>query len=156
MPKQTTDTTPIPSSPEPDTNGPKMGKFLSGLAVVLLLATTGAAGYYYNQFDQLKKHPNKAAADETAATIAAVGKLLVLPAGETPTLATVTEPDKLKDQPFFAFAKKGDKVLIYTKAKKAVLYNPTENKIVEVAPVNIGSSTSDQSQVSGSTTTTKK
>lgn len=150
MPKQTTETpqTP-PTAPEPETQSPKMGKFLTGVAVVLLLGTTGAAGYFYQQLDEIKKNPNKAAQDETAATIAAVGKLMVLPS-EQPTLATVTDPEKLKEQPFFASAKIGDKLLIYTTAKKAILYNPTENKIVEVAPVSLG----NQTQVSGTSTDT--
>lgn len=33
--------------------------------------------------------------------------------------------------------KNGDKVLIYVKAKKAILYDPAKNIIVDVAPVNI-------------------
>lgn len=48
------------------------------------------------------------------------------------------DPEKLRDQPFFANAQRGDKVLIYANAKKAILYNPPSNKIIEVAPVNIG------------------
>ena len=34
-----------------------------------------------------------------------VGKLMVLPVGEQPTIATVVDPAKLKDQPFFSNAK---------------------------------------------------
>ena len=51
-------------------------------------------------------------------------------------MATVSDPEKLKDQPFFAKAQKGDKVLIYSNSQKAILYSPTEDKIVEVAPIN--------------------
>jgi|SRR6185436_17357631 len=129
-----------------------MKKALLGLVVVLLLGASGTAAYYYKQYDTLKKNPNKTAQDQTAATIAAIGKLIELPAGEQPTVATVTDPDKLKDQPFFANAKAGDKVLVYTVAKKAILYSPSTNKIVDVAPISIGNSTPNSS-VSGSSTT---
>jgi hypothetical protein len=150
-----TDPMPEPSNdgtPEPKKRG-GFRKFMTVLAVVVMVAGLGAAGYFYKQLSDIKKNPNKVAQDETAATLAAIGKLIVLPAGEQPTLATVTDPSKLKDQPFFANAKTGDKVLIYTNAKKAILYSPSENKIVEVAPVNIGNSTGN-STVTGASTTT--
>jgi hypothetical protein len=67
-----------------------------------------------------------------------ISKLMVLPANETPTVATVSDPEALKDQAFFANAQKGDKVLIYAQAKKAILYSTTLNKIIDVAPLNIG------------------
>lgn len=120
------------------------------IAVVLLLvASVSAAGYFYIQLNKAKISSESASVEESASIIAAVGKLMVLPTGEEPTLATVTDPDKLRKQEFFASAQKGDRVLIYTKAKKAILYNPTENKIIEVAPVNIGDIEKDP-QVSGS------
>lgn len=93
----------------------------------------------YKQNSALKKNPQQIAQEITKELVENVGKLIVLPADETPTVATVSDPEKLKDQPFFANAKAGDKVLIYTKARKAFLYNPEGRKIVEVAPVNLGS-----------------
>lgn len=66
-----------------------------------------------------------------------VGKLVALPSGEEPTVATVTEREKLAGQPFFASAENGDKVLIYTKARKAILYDPDTNRVLEIAPLNI-------------------
>ncbi|HET7098669.1 MAG TPA: hypothetical protein VFI61_00305 [Patescibacteria group bacterium] len=69
--------------------------------------------------------------------VAEVGLLIALPEGEKPTVATVSDIDKVKDQPFFKNAKNGDKVLIYTNAKKAILYRPSEKRIIEVGAVNI-------------------
>ena len=109
------------------------------LLAVVALAAGGVAYYFYYQVSELKLDPQKAAQAETKALLARVSQLIVLPTDEQPTVATVADPDKLKDQTFFAHAKRGDKVLIYTKARKAILYDPTANKIVEVAPLNIGS-----------------
>ncbi len=74
---------------------------------------------------------------EVDALVAEVGKLIDLPKDEKPTVATVTDIDKVKDQPFFKNAKNGDKVLIYTNANKAILYRPSEKRIIEVGAVNI-------------------
>lgn len=76
--------------------------------------------------------------DEARQLVQRVGELIVLPTDENPTIATIADPERLKGQAFFARAKVGDKVLIYTKAKKAILYDPEAHRIVEVAPVNIG------------------
>jgi hypothetical protein len=66
-----------------------------------------------------------------------VGELISLPEGEKPSVATVTDEEKLGDQVFFNNAKEGDKVFIYTNAKKVILYRPSENRVVEVGSVNI-------------------
>jgi hypothetical protein len=67
--------------------------------------------------------------------------LIVLPTGEQPTIATVSDINKLRSQSFFTHARNGDKVLIYTKAQEAILYDPYANKIVEVGPVNMTQAT---------------
>lgn len=115
----------------------KIFPVLGGL-LVLLLISAGSAVYFYQQLSDLKENPQDVAQKEAEALTAKVGKLIVLPEGENPTIATVNDPEVLKNQSFFAKAVKGDKVLIYTNARKAILYNPESNKIVEVAPVNIG------------------
>ncbi len=124
--------------------------------LVLLVVAVGIAGvnfYLLNstqkELADLKKNPQAAAQQETKGLVAKVGLLVALPEGEQPTVATVTDKERLKDQPFFAKAQNGDKVLIFTKAKKAYLYSVSMNKILEVAPVNIGNTTP---QVAGSKT----
>ena len=86
----------------------------------------------------VRQNPGKAAKEETQALLRRIGQLIVLPQGEEPTVATVNDPERLKVQPFFALAKQGDKVLIYTNAKKAILYDTGNHKIIEVAPVSFG------------------
>lgn len=112
---------------------------------ILFISALVFSYYLYNRFidlqikyNLLKDNPQKVAQEEIKATVNRVSELIILPENEEPTIATVAEPEKLKDQPFFAKAQIGFKVLIYTKAKKAILYDPQNHKIVEVAPVNIG------------------
>ena len=105
---------------------------------ILLLVAIGIAFSLYRQLEALKKEPQKIVQEDVQGIVAKVGALIMLPDNETPTLATVADPEKLKSQPFFAHAKVGDKVLLYANARKAILYDPIANKIVEVAPINIG------------------
>ena len=107
--------------------------------ITLTIASTGAAAFFWRELQAIKNDPQSVAREETRSLVASVGKLMDLPDGEDPTIATVSDPERLKDQPFFAKAKVGDRVLIYTNARKAILYDPTRNKIIDVAPINIGS-----------------
>lgn len=101
------------------------------ILLVIVLAITSA--YFYKKSTSLS---NQASQAEVRSLIEKVGRLVVLPNDETPTIATVSDPDALKNQAFFANAKKGDKVLIYSNAKKAILYDPTIDKIITIAPLN--------------------
>lgn len=113
---------------------------ISGVLGVVALLAILAGIYYYMQFknaQNLLKNPNLAVEKQTNALTAQVSKLIMLPKDEVPTIATVTDASKLKDQPFFANAVNGDKVLIYVKSRQAILFRPSSNLIVAVAPVNI-------------------
>lgn len=61
---------------------------------------------------------------------------MILPSDETPALLTVTDTTKLTST-FLRQAKNGDKVLVYQANKKAVIYRPSADKIVDVGPVVI-------------------
>ncbi len=117
-------------------------RFFKVIIPIVAIAAIVAAGYFYNQVRVLKQSPQAQALAEASDLTLKVGKLIVLPKGETPTVATVSDPAALKDQPFFALAQKGDKVLIYAQAKEAVLYSVTLNKILNLAPLNIGTQAS--------------
>ena len=112
-----------------------MKRLLNLFLIVVAAVSVMTAIYYYTEAGRLKADPEATTADELKEVVAKVGRLVVLPEGEEPTLATVADPELLKDQPFFARAKKGDKVLVYNSAGKAILYDPVADKIVEIAPI---------------------
>lgn len=112
----------------------KFSRFVFILAILSIIA----AAFFLFKFIELKQNPAKEIDKQTKDLVYRVSKLVVLPQNEVPTIATVNDPEKLKDQLFFVNAKKGYKILIYTNAKKAILYDPIENKIIEIAPINLG------------------
>lgn len=112
-------------------------KLIIIILAVILLALALISGYFYSKYQTLKNNPEQVTKAETEALVDEIGKLIDLPKDETPTLATVLDKEKLKDQPFFANAQNGDKILIYTKAKKAIVYRPKDKKIINVGPIAI-------------------
>lgn len=68
--------------------------------------------------------------------VRAVEALMYLPE-ETPSVATVTDLAPLESQAFFAHAQVGDVLLMFPQARKAVLYRPATNKLIEVAPLTL-------------------
>lgn len=113
------------------------------ILVVLVVALAFVAVYFYKQSTGSDAKTRQAIA-EAKNLSKKVGRLMVLPEGETPTIATVSDPEALKDQEFFVEAKVGDKVLIYSNAKKAILFDPKANKIINVAPLNTNQQTPTQ------------
>jgi hypothetical protein len=114
-----------------------------------LIVAVAVAGYFYYQYRNAK--PGVAEAKETKALTETISELMLLPEGEEPTLATVTDRTKLADQPFFQKAENGDKVLIYSNSGRAILFRPSQNKIVDVTAVNtsspVGSTPAPSSEV---------
>jgi hypothetical protein len=82
--------------------------------------------------------------DEIKALVEEISKFMLLP-DETPILATVSDLTQVQNQEFFKNAQNEDKVLIFQNAKKAILYRPSEKKIIEVGFVSQDS----EGQVSG-------
>lgn len=86
-------------------------------------------------------NPAEASANAAAPTlsqaeiVSRVAKLMLLPQGEEPVLAAVSDTTALSGQSFFKNAKVGDIVLMYGKARRAILYDAKADKVIEVAPI---------------------
>ena len=114
----------------------------SGVLIIILIVAIAAAVFFYTKYQDSQdrlKHPDILAKAQTQSLVEKAGKHVELPAGEEPTVATVSDVSKLSNQTFFANAKNGDKVLIYSKAKQAILYRPSEDRVINIAPLNINS-----------------
>lgn len=108
------------------------------LTIIGLIVILTPSVYFYNKYQdsqQKLKNPELSAKEANRALIGKVSKHAVLPTNEEPTIATVSDAAKLSNQNFFNGAKNGDKVLVYTKSKKAVLYRPSLDKVVNISPV---------------------
>jgi len=109
-------------------------KILIVLSVVLVFCFAIIFQLYSENF--ALKNPEAREQKEIESLVNKIGKLMSLPEGEFPAVATVTDPEKLKDQTFFVNSKAGDKVLIYEISNKVILFRPSENKIIEVSIFN--------------------
>ena len=132
-----------------------MKKAFGIFGIVLVLGVIGALGYLYldarnevaslrseaaaanQKIEEFKTNPDLAAQAEVDEYIEEVGKLYALPSDEKPSVATVNDKEKLKEQPFFANAENGDVTLIYADSKLALLYRPSTQQIVNVSSVTI-------------------
>ena len=112
------------------------------VAVALAAKSASEANKLRAQVESLQQTQEQAKPEEVKHVVEEVGKLIVLPEGEEPTLATITDKEKLKDVSFFSKAENDDKVLIYVNARKAFLYRPSTQKIIEVATLNLNTSPS--------------
>lgn len=129
------------------------------LFVILVILLLGIGAYYflvYQKNQSLSNDPTQAAAIEAQNLLDKIGKIMELPVGEQPQIATVSDASKLPGDPFFLKAKNGDKVLIYNIAKKAILYRPSTNKIIDVSSLSIAQPTVEpvQNQATVSATVT--
>jgi len=129
---------------------------LSIVVLVLFIVAAASAIYFYVKYNNIKNNPSSIASAQTSKVVAEVGKLMNLPTNETPTIATVSNKSKLSNQPFFKNAQNGDKLLIYTNDKEAILYRPSTNKIINVGPIVLNNGTTKSGTSPSSSTSTAK
>lgn len=123
----------------------KKAKIVLLASIIILLV--GVAGYFlYSNYDKKAQITDaNLNADQIKVLLSQVGEKVELPQGETPTIATVTDIQKLQGQQFFKNAQNGDKVIIYQSTQKAILYRPSTGKVVDISPINLNNNQSGAS-----------
>lgn len=104
---------------------------------VIFAAALVPSLYFYNKYQEVNhilKASGQTKTEDAKDLEEQVGKHMSLPK-ESPSIARVSDKQALAGQDFFKLAENGDKVLIYKKAKLAVLFRPSTDKIINVAPI---------------------
>jgi hypothetical protein len=102
---------------------------------VIAIGSSATAVVFIVKYNNLKKDPNLTAQNTKQTIVDNVSKLYDVPQ-EEPTLAKVSEAEKLKkEQDFFKNAQNGDYILVYPNAKIGILYRESTNKIINIGPV---------------------
>lgn len=124
-----------------DFNFAKLKHIIFFLAIV-----TGVAGgmlsiYTYNKFASpntlgvsIAGIKDKPSAEEIKAIVSKMSQIMVLPKDELPEVLVISDLTQLRANPFFESANLGDYIVIYKKAGKVFLYNPSSNRIVNTGP----------------------
>ena len=122
----------------------KIKRLYIGIALLVVLMISGAifgALQYKSLKDEnaLLSNPQESARVEKEKLKKNVAALIDVPQDEEPQFLSVTDATQLKQkgEAFFAKAENGDQVLLYQNAKKVVLYRPSTNKVIEVAPITV-------------------
>lgn len=111
-----------------------------GIVIFLILflvsiSSIAFGAYYFYKYKELSSNPDIGVQDEVNKLVESVGKLILLPEGEAPIVAKITNVSELKNKEFFKKAKKGDALIVFQKSGMAILYRDSVNKIVNVAHI---------------------
>ncbi len=116
-------------------------KVLMGISVVYIAVVSMLAIRFYDLYKYYEARVPKTEKEieqETNMLLSKLKNIMQIP-DEKPSIATVANEAALKrQQAFFAQAQNGDKVIVFPIARKAVLYRPSTDKIIESGPLLVG------------------
>lgn len=117
------------------------------LIFILLILVLGGGGVYYYFFKSPAKQPVTSA--EVASVLKKLERHIILPTDEQPEIGRIDDPiEAVKNQPFVTGAQKGDLLIVYVKARRAIVYSPSRDIIVNVGPISFDSRTTENQAVS--------
>jgi len=106
------------------------------LILVVVGAVAGGGWYFFNQGNKgfVIRPGEKLSDEQVSELIERVGRFLVLPSDEKPSVAAISDALALSErQAFYKDAKDGDILIVYS--SKAIIYDATADKLVNVGPI---------------------
>lgn len=147
LPESTVPQTPTPvANNTPKPTGIMLSKrllvILSVGMTILLLFLTGVILSQRNSSQTPKTLGVVTDQSEPQRYYDSVSNFVELPTNELPTVANVSEAEKVKAQnSAFTDVKNGDKMLFFVKSRKVVVYRPDTNKVVAVISLAVPTET---------------
>ena len=137
----------------------KFGSSKKFLVVVTILLLAGFAAWSFINYRQSEREilrlsslegQQDLAEQNLADLLEKVKAHMILPEGEEPVVATISDVEALlENNAFFEGAQNGDRVIVYAEAQQAIVYSPTRDLIVSVGPVVTGGDQVTEGDVAG-------
>ena len=119
-------------------------KIVIALLVFAAIGGVASTGFIWLKFNELasqieEKTEEQGSEAEMKEIVGKIEKFMELPQDEKPSLLTITDNDLagIQGQAFFANVLSGDKLLVYTKHSKAILWRPTSQKVIQASIINL-------------------
>ena len=110
------------------------------LLLIVVLVVAGAL--YYKKYSNSTSGKEAKAKAETSKLIKQVSAHMTLPQDDQPAVFDITDPSQLAaQQAFFSGSQKGDKLIVFSKSAKAIIYSPSRDLIINVGPVTFDQNT---------------
>lgn len=116
-------------------------KLMMIVGVVVVLLVLGSLGFLLKKYNDTRQEVQKLSTiqgqqelnkTQTNQLLGEMRAIIVLPSGEDPVVATITDINQLKDKEFYKDAQNGDRVVVFPNAKKAYIYRPSTKTIINV------------------------
>ena len=126
----------LPPSPAKKQSKLKLGLLIGNAALLVVLAVT--SGYFFRQYHNLQNDQKLTDEQRTQKRVDEVAKVYSLPGDEKPVFAIVSDEAKFREQyKVFDMGIKDDYLLLYQKAGLAVLYRPSDKKVIKTAQLTV-------------------
>jgi hypothetical protein len=109
-------------------------RLLIGALLLLLVLACGSSAFLFFKY---QRAVNNTSAKEAESIARRIGDIISLPDGK-PAVSTVLDKAKLTNETLKERAENGDKLLIYVKAKRLILYRPSTEKVIDMLTIQDG------------------
>lgn len=141
---------PAPAAKKAKKSKLRKPKLTTVVVLLVLLGLAAGSAYLYMKYDETQQKVEQLSTvqgqeelnkTQTEQLLGEMRQMILLPTDEDPAVATIIDINQLNSNEFYKDAQNGDRVIVYSNAKKAYIYRP-ESKII----VNVGSFSVEASQ----------